>query len=215
MKIATALIVLLMMLLIACGVQQQETSEEQTQHQDTEGEQQVDTSSQEEQEPSQETDEEQTQQMQDHEGEETMAATRVEIKTNKGVIEVELYDDKAPVTTTNFKELIQRKFYDSLTFHRYEPGFVIQGGDPTATGAGGSEKTIPLEIHNDLKHTKGAVAMARTNDPNSATSQFYITLEATPFLDGQYAVFGQVTKGMDVVEQLRAKDVMETIRIIE
>ncbi len=143
----------------------------------------------------------------------TMKNTKVMLTTNKGTIEIELYDDKAPITAANFKELVGRKFYDGLTFHRYEPGFVIQGGDPSGDGTGGSEQKIKLEIHPDLKHIKGAVAMARTQDPNSATSQFYITLAPTPFLDGQYAVFGRVTGGMDVVEQLRAGDVMEKVYI--
>jgi cyclophilin family peptidyl-prolyl cis-trans isomerase len=135
------------------------------------------------------------------------------IETDKGVIKFELFEDKVPITTKNFIELAQSGFYNGLTFHRVEPGFVIQGGDPKGDGTGGSGKTIPLEIHPDLKHVKGAVAMARKPDPNSATSQFYITLADTPFLDGNYAVFGKVTEGMDVVESIAVGDKMNKVTI--
>lgn len=135
------------------------------------------------------------------------------IETDKGIIKFELYQNKAPVTTKNFIELAQSGFYNGLTFHRVEPGFVIQGGDPKGDGTGGSKKTIPLEIHPDLKHVKGAVAMARTNDPNSATSQFYITLSEVHQLDGNYAVFGKVTEGMNVVESIRVGDKMNKVTI--
>jgi len=137
----------------------------------------------------------------------------VEIETNKGKITAEIYVKEAPITSENFLNLVEEKFYDGLIFHRYVEGFVIQGGDPKGTGTGGSDKTIPLEINENLKHVKGALAMARTNDPNSATSQFYITLEPTPFLDGSYAVFGKVIEGMDVVLSLREQDKMNSIRI--
>ncbi len=146
-------------------------------------------------------------------GETTMDKKTATIETNKGTITVELYTKDAPITTANFIELASRGFYNGLTFHRYEPGFVIQGGDPNGDGTGGSEKEIPLEIHPALTHVKGAVAMARTNDPNSATSQFYITLDDIPFLDGNYAVFGKVMGGMDVVEKLRAGDKMTKVTI--
>ncbi len=135
------------------------------------------------------------------------------IETDKGIIKFELYEDKAPITTKNFIELAQSGFYDGLTFHRVEPGFVIQGGDPKGDGTGGSEKTIPLEIHPELKHVKGAVAMARTNDPNSATSQYYITLSDVHQLDGNYAVFGKVTEGMEVAESIRVGDKMNKVTI--
>lgn len=135
------------------------------------------------------------------------------IETNKGVIKFELSEDKAPITTKNFIDLAQARFYDGLTFHRYEPGFVIQGGDPKGDGTGGSEKNIPLEIHPDLRHDKGAVGMARSMDPNSASSQFYFTLEAANFLDDNYAVFGKITEGMDVVQSLRVGDVMNKVTI--
>ncbi|MBI3035058.1 peptidylprolyl isomerase [Candidatus Woesearchaeota archaeon] len=137
------------------------------------------------------------------------------IETNKGIIKAELYTEKAPVTTKNFIDLANAGFYDGLTFHRVEPGFVIQGGDPKGDGTGGSGKTIPLEINPDLKHVKGALGMARSQDPNSASSQFYITLAETPFLDGNYAVFGKVIQGMDIVENIRVGDKMNKAYISE
>lgn len=118
-----------------------------------------------------------------------------------GKIIIELYPDKAPKTVANFIKLVEAGFYDGISFHRYEEGFVIQGGDPTGTGTGGSDETIPLEI-SDLRHKQYAVGMARTDDPNSATSQFYITLRETPSLDGSYAVFGYVIEGKAVVDRM-------------
>ena len=137
----------------------------------------------------------------------------VTIETDKGTIKAELYTDKAPITTKNFIELANLGFYNGLTFHRVEPGFVVQGGDPKGDGTGGSGKTIPLEINPELRHVKGALAMARTQDPNSATSQFYITLAPTPFLDGSYAVFGRVIQGMDIVEKITIGDKMSKVYI--
>src|SRR3989338_3898149 len=122
----------------------------------------------------------------------------VTIETNKGVIKAELYVGKAPITTQNFIGLASSGFYNGLKFHRVEPGFVIQTGDPKGDGTGGSGKSVQLEINNELKHVKGAFGMARTDDPNSATSQFYITLAEVPFLDGKYAVFGKVIEGMEM-----------------
>lgn len=137
------------------------------------------------------------------------------IETDKGTIKAELYEQDAPITTANFIELAEQGFYDGLTFHRVVPGFVIQGGDPLGNGTGGSDKRIPLEVSPKLKHgNAGALAMARTNDPNSATSQFYITLAPTPNLDGQYAVFGRVTEGLDVVQQVQRGDKMTSVRIV-
>jgi cyclophilin family peptidyl-prolyl cis-trans isomerase len=136
------------------------------------------------------------------------------IETNKGTIKFTLYEDLAPITTGNFIELAQRNFYDGLKFHRVEPNFVIQGGCPYGTGTGGSGRNIPLEVSPNLKHGEaGAVAMARANDPNSASSQFYITLAPTPFLDRNYAVFGRVVEGMDVAQQIRVGDVMNSVTI--
>ncbi len=138
------------------------------------------------------------------------------IKTSKGDVICELYADKAPLSVTNFKYLADNGYYDGLTFHRVVPNFVVQGGDPTGTGTGGPGYTIPAEI--GPKHTKGALAWARTGDEvnperRSSGSQFYITLKATPFLDGAYSVFGQTIDGMEVVEQIRQGDVIETIEI--
>ncbi|MBI5185323.1 MAG: peptidylprolyl isomerase [Nitrospinae bacterium] len=135
----------------------------------------------------------------------------VTLETSKGEITIELYPKNAPVTVANFLKLIGRKFYDGLTFHRYEPNFVIQGGDPKGDGTGGPGYTVKDEHQNGLIHVKGAVAMARTMAPNSAGSQFYICLEKIPHLDNQYTVFGQVVQGMDVALQLRAGDTMKKV----
>jgi len=136
------------------------------------------------------------------------------IETNKGTIKFILHEDLAPITAANFIELAEKNFYDGLKFHRVEPGFVIQGGCPYGTGTGGSGKNIKLEISPNLKHgDAGAVAMARSNDPNSASSQFYITLAPTPFLDGNYAVFGRVTEGLDAVRAIRVDDVMNRVYV--
>lgn len=137
------------------------------------------------------------------------------IETNKGTIKIALYEKDAPKTTANFIELAERKFYDGLKFHRVVPGFVIQGGDPKGDGTGGSGKTIKLETSPKLKHdAAGVVAMARSANPDSASSQFYITLAPTPHLDGGYAVFGRVTEGLNVVKKIQPNDVMKTVRII-
>ncbi|HKP11336.1 MAG TPA: peptidylprolyl isomerase [Blastocatellia bacterium] len=152
-----------------------------------------------------------------------MANRKAILETNKGTITIELYEDKAPITAGNFIDLIGRGFYDGLTFHRYEPGFVIQGGDPVGNGTGGfqdpqtgRERRIKLEVSRDLPHGQaGAVAMARSSNPDSASCQFYITLGPAAFLDMQYAVFGRVTDGMDVVNQLRAGDRMTSVKLSE
>ncbi|MBL8149630.1 MAG: peptidylprolyl isomerase [Blastocatellia bacterium] len=136
------------------------------------------------------------------------------ITTNKGTIKFRLYEQDAPITAGNFVNLASDGFYNGLTFHRVEPGFVIQGGDPLGNGTGGSKNKIKLEVKPTLKHdTEGTVAMARSSDPNSASSQFYITLAPTPFLDMNYAVFGRVTEGMDVVKQIRIGDKMLSVTI--
>ncbi|MCB0163520.1 MAG: peptidylprolyl isomerase [Anaerolineae bacterium] len=139
---------------------------------------------------------------------------RATIQTNKGDIVVSLNAAEAPEHVNNFIFLSKQGFYDGLTFHRVEPGFVIQGGDPLGSGNGGPGYTIPGEFN--LKHTEGALAMARLPDqvnPNreSSGSQFYITLAPTEFLDGQYSVFGQVEEGMDVVRSIEIGDVIEHI----
>ena len=135
------------------------------------------------------------------------------IKTNKGEFKVELYVKDAPKTVENFVKLSLLGFYDGLIFHRYVENFVIQGGDPTGTGFYGCGYNIPLEI-SDKKHVKGALGVARTKDPNSGSSQFYITLSPTSHLDGKYTVFGRVIEGMDVVMKLRKGDRIEKIEII-
>ncbi len=140
----------------------------------------------------------------------------VALKTTRGTIKIEIFKDKAPLTSANFIDLVRKGFYNGLTFHRYEPGFVIQGGDPTGSGTGGyldphtgKPRTINLEIGSGLSHYRaGIVAMARSCDPNSASSQFYITLAPQTFLDKQYAVFGEVTEGLPAVMQLREGDRM-------
>ncbi len=131
-----------------------------------------------------------------------------------GEIEAELYADVAPITVENFKNLVESGFYDGLTFHRIIKGFMIQGGDPKGDGTGGSPKTIKGEfksngVENDLKHTRGVISMARSSNKDSASSQFFIVQEDSPHLDGDYAAFGKVTKGMDVVDKI-AEDAKPT-----
>ena len=126
---------------------------------------------------------------------------------NGGVIELELCPDKAPKTVANFEKLVKEGFYDGLIFHRVIKGFMIQGGDPTGTGYSGSDETIVGEfasngIRNDLSHTRGVISMARSNNPNSASSQFFIVHEDSTFLDGNYAAFGKVVSGMEVVDAI-------------
>jgi peptidyl-prolyl cis-trans isomerase B (cyclophilin B) len=143
-----------------------------------------------------------------------MANRTATIETDKGTIKFELAEDLAPITTANFIGLAESKFYDGLNFHRYEPGFVIQGGCPQGTGTGGSDQKIKLEVTPNLKHGEaGAVAMARSSHPDSASCQFYITLGPAAFLDMQYAVFGRVTEGLDVAQQLRAQDKIKSVTI--
>ena len=138
------------------------------------------------------------------------------IHTSKGDITCELYPQSAPLSVTNFIELAKGKFYDGLTFHRVVADFVIQGGDPQGTGSGGPGYTIPAEIK--LPHIQGALAWARLPDQvnpekRSSGSQFYITLKATPFLDGEYTVFGQTTKGFDVVQKIEQGDKIQSVEI--
>ena len=126
---------------------------------------------------------------------------------NGGVIEAELYPEIAPITVKNFEELAEKKFYDGLIFHRVIPGFMIQGGCPYGTGTGGPGYQIKGEfaangVKNDLKHTRGVLSMARAMHPDSAGSQFFIMHADAPHLDGQYAAFGKVVSGMDVVDQI-------------
>ncbi len=124
-----------------------------------------------------------------------------------GVIKATLDADNAPITVENFLKLVDEKFYDGLTIHRVVKDFVIQGGDPKGTGEGGSDKTITGEfasngISNPLSHKRGALSMARSNDYNSASSQFFIVQKDATSLDGDYAVFGYVTEGMEIVDKI-------------
>ena len=152
-----------------------------------------------------------------------MANRKAIIETNKGNITIELYEDRAPATAGNFIDLVGRGFYNGLKFHRYVPGFVIQGGDPLGNGTGGfvdpqtgRERRIKLEVTPGLSHgDSGGVAMARSSHPDSASSQFYITLGPAQHLDMNYAVFGRVTDGLDVVKQLREGDTMKSVTLSE
>ncbi|MBO4919050.1 MAG: peptidylprolyl isomerase [Erysipelotrichaceae bacterium] len=137
-----------------------------------------------------------------------MDKTNIRITMENGkTMEAELYPEYAPLTVENFIELINEHFFDGLIFHRVIKGFMIQGGDPTGTGMGGSEKTIRGEFEsngwqNDLKHSRGVLSMARTMDPDSASSQFFIMHQDAPHLDGQYAAFGKVVKGIETVDEI-------------
>ena len=126
---------------------------------------------------------------------------------NYGKIKLELDGDTAPITTENFITLAKSGFYDGLTFHRIISGFMIQGGDPKGNGTGGSDKTIKGEfsnngVKNNISHKRGVISMARSQDMNSASSQFFIMHKDADYLDGSYAAFGHVTEGMDVVDKL-------------
>ncbi|MBR2188597.1 MAG: peptidylprolyl isomerase [Eubacterium sp.] len=128
---------------------------------------------------------------------------------NGDIMKAELYPDIAPITVNNFISLIQKNFYDGLTFHRIIPGFMIQGGDPEGIGIGGPGYSIKGEfsmngVPNDLAHTEGVLSMARAMDPNSAGSQFFIMHKTSPHLDGQYAAFGKLIEGLDVVDRIAA-----------
>ncbi|MBR1528954.1 MAG: peptidylprolyl isomerase [Oscillospiraceae bacterium] len=125
--------------------------------------------------------------------------------SDSNVIVITLYPDKAPITCENFENLVSKGFYNGLTFHRVIDDFMAQGGDPTGTGAGGSGQTIKGEfstngVDNDLSHQRGIVSMARSGDPDSASCQFFICYADCSFLDGSYAAFGEVTQGMEVVD---------------
>ncbi|MCQ2426188.1 MAG: peptidylprolyl isomerase [Lachnospiraceae bacterium] len=134
---------------------------------------------------------------------------RIEME-NGGIIRLELYPEYAPKTVANFEKLVRAGFYDGLIFHRVIAGFMIQGGDPKGNGTGGSKETIPGEFaqngwkKNTLSHVRGVISMARTSMPNSASSQFFIMHEDGTFLDGQYAAFGKVVEGIEVVDEIAA-----------
>src|SRR5579864_9421271 len=149
---------------------------------------------------------------------ETISATaqakklQARIVTSQGEIIFTFFPDDAPLTVASFIKLARSSFYDGLTFHRVEPGFVIQGGCPQGTGTGGPGYRLKAEF-NDRLHDAGAVAMARAQSPDSAGSQFYVCLEDAHFLDHKYTVFGHVTQGLDVSRQIRVGDTMERIVI--
>ena len=124
-----------------------------------------------------------------------------------GKIEIELYPEAAPITVKNFEKLVKEGFYDGLIFHRVIKGFMIQGGDPEGTGMGGAKEHIKGEFRangwaNPIKHERGVISMARAYNPNSASSQFFIMHQNAPHLDGQYAAFGRVVSGMEVVDEI-------------
>ncbi len=126
---------------------------------------------------------------------------------NGGKMTLELYPEKAPISVKNFADLAKKGFYNGIIFHRVIAGFMIQGGDPTGTGMGGPGHTIKGEfaangVPNDLKHTRGVISMARAYDPNSAGSQFFIMHADAPHLDGQYAAFGKLVGGFDVLDEI-------------
>ena len=153
------------------------------------------------------------------------------VMENGDTFKAELYPDIAPQSVYNFVSLINKGFYNGLTFHRIIPGFMIQGGDPEGTGMGGPGYSIKGEFSengfkNDLKHTEGVISMARAKDPDSASSQFFIMVGDADWLDGQYAAFGHVVSGMDVVDQIascrtgfmdrpKTPQKIKTIRIVE
>lgn len=142
--------------------------------------------------------------------------TNIEIDVkNYGIISLELDADTAPITVTNFVNLVEEGFYDGLTFHRIIDGFMIQGGDPLHDGTGGSPKLIKGEfkengVENNISHKRGVISMARRSDNlNSASSQFFIVHEDSTFLDGSYAAFGYVTSGMDIVDKIAKDTIVE------
>src|SRR5580658_2855627 len=140
------------------------------------------------------------------------AGARARITTDKGDIVFTFYPDAAPQHSAAFIKLARAGFYDGLTFHRVEPGFVIQGGCPQGTGTGGPGYNLSAEF-NEHPHVRGAVAMARSQSPNSGGSQFYICLGDARFLDRQYTVFGQTTQGLEIVDAIRVGDVMDKVTV--
>lgn len=138
-----------------------------------------------------------------------------EIVTNRGTIQLQLHDDKAPKTVANFEKLVAQSFYDNLKFHRVIPDFMIQAGCPRGDGTGGPGYTFEDEFHPELKHTGPGVLSMANAGPNTNGSQFFITHVPTPWLDGKHSVFGQVLSGQDVVDAVQQGDVMERVTIRE
>ena len=126
------------------------------------------------------------------------------IETNKGTMVIELYSDQAPKTVENFLTLAKKGFYDGIIFHRIIPGFMIQTGDPTGTGSGGPGYSFKDEFSSTLRHDSSGVVSMANSGPNTNGSQFFITLAATPWLDGKHTIFGRITEGQDVVQQIAA-----------
>ena len=126
----------------------------------------------------------------------------VKMETSMGTIKIKLFTDKAPITAGNFKKLVNQGFYDGIIFHRVIDGFMIQGGDPTGTGTGGSKERIKDEFGPGLKHSKAGILSMANSGPNTGSSQFFINLAETPWLDGKHAIFGEVVEGMDVVKKI-------------
>ena len=143
-----------------------------------------------------------------------MKQTAVIALDKGGEIRVEFFPEDAPKTVENFVTLAKKGFYDGLTFHRVVPDFVAQGGDPKGNGTGGPGYNIPAEF-NKQKHLRGSVAMARSQNPDSAGSQFYFTYGAQPHLDNSYTVFGKVVAGMEHVDKIKQGDRMKTVSIVE
>ena len=143
-----------------------------------------------------------------------MTQTAVITLENGNEIRIDFYPEDAPKTVENFVTLAKKGFYNGLTFHRVVPDFVVQGGDPKGNGTGGPGYTIKAEF-NKQKHVRGTLAMARSQHPDSAGSQFYITYGPTPHLDGNYTVFGQVTSGMEHVDRIKQGDRMKSVAIVE
>lgn len=137
---------------------------------------------------------------------------KVRISTPKGDMVFTFYPDDAPQHSAAFLKLAEGGFYDGLTFHRVEPGFVIQGGDPSGNGTGGPGYRLKAEF-NDRPHVRGTVAMARSSDPDSGGSQFYVCLDDARFLDKQYTVFGQLIDGFDALDAIRVGDVMTKVTV--
>src|SRR5579862_3520677 len=142
----------------------------------------------------------------------TARRSQVRITTNRGDIVFTLFPDDAPLHTAAFIKLAEAGFYDGLTFHRVEPGFVVQGGDPKGDGTGGPGYKLKAEF-NARPHVRGTVAMARASQPDSAGSQFYICLDDARFLDRQYTVFGQMIDGFDALDAIKRGDTMTSVRI--
>ena len=143
---------------------------------------------------------------------ERAASSQVRISTNKGDIVVRLFPDDAPMHSAAFLKLVENGFYDGLTFHRVEPGFVIQGGDPDGDGTGGPGYRLKAEF-NARPHLRGTLAMARSSNPDSAGSQFYICLADARFLDNEYTVFGEMTEGFETLDAIRPGDKMQKLTV--